>query len=75
MKNFTKLDIAESNNMIGGFSSVYSMNDYYEEQIGANNCKGGNCSAATCKNQKSKKAKGSNSNCIGNCVIGCGNKK
>jgi hypothetical protein len=75
LKLFTALTMNDAQKLIGGFSIAYTANDDYQEQVGANNCKGGNCAAATCKSQKPKKAKGSNSNCVGNCVTGCGTKK
>ena len=75
IKLFTELTINDAQKLIGGFSVALSSNDCHEELVGANNCKGGNCAAATCKNQEPKKAKGKNSNCVGNCVTGCGIKK
>ncbi len=75
LKLFSALTTNDAQKLIGGFSLAYSASDIHEAQIGANNCKGGNCAAATCKSQKPNKAKGSNSNCSGNCVTGCGTKK
>ncbi|WP_375605169.1 hypothetical protein [Flavobacterium davisii] len=74
--NFEKIDQIDNQKLIGGFSNVFTINaiDYQESNL-ANNCHGGNCAAATCKKQKVTKEKGINSNCIGNCVPGCGTKK
>ncbi|MFK6999873.1 hypothetical protein [Flavobacterium oreochromis] len=71
--NFERLDQADNQKLVGGFSSIFSIvdTDYQESNI-ANNCHGGNCAAATCKKQKPSREKGKNTNCIGNCVPGCG---
>lgn len=76
INQFSRLSLNESQKLVGGFSEVFTLeNTVNEQQEGANNCKGGNCAAATCNQQKPKKAKGKNSNCVGNCVSGCGTKK
>lgn len=64
INHFSVLSMDETKKLVGGFSPIFSQKNHLEEQGGANNCKGGNCAAATCNKQKSKKAKGRNSNCL-----------
>lgn len=72
-----KLTVTESEKLVGGFSFSLSgdppMQDTTTTKV--NNCNGGNyktgCGASGSK-QKKIKPVGSNSNCKGNCVKGCG---
>ncbi len=72
----TPLNNNEAEKLIGGFSSVFTLSNFNDDATLANNCKGGNCAAATCKSQKKiPPAKGKNVNCGAvNCVKGCGTK-
>ena len=62
----------ENKQLIGGFSIAISPSEFEMNNVLSNNCNSGNCTPKC--NNKMKKAKGTNSNCKGNCVKGCGNK-
>ncbi len=73
--NIEKLKSDECSKLIGGFSNVFS-EPQDTTSVKVNNCNGGNYKAGCGKApQKKIKSGGKNSNCQGNCVKGCGDKK
>lgn len=78
MKNkykISELTVIEASSLIGGFSSVL-FEPPQDTTAKTNNCNGGNYKSGCGKSAKKKnKATGTNSNCKGNCVKGCGDKK
>jgi hypothetical protein len=71
-----KLTLTESKKLIGGFSASLSGDPPLQDTTTTkvNNCNGGNYKAGCGAGSKGKKIKsvGSNANCKGNCVKGCG---
>jgi hypothetical protein len=69
-----KLTLTESKKLIGGFSASLSGDPPAQDTTSTkvNNCNGGNYKAGCGSKGKKIKAVGSNANCKGNCVKGCG---
>lgn len=70
-----KLTESACQKLVGGFSSVLQDPPQDTTSTKVNNCHGGNTKAGCGKKHSKKKSsvqKGTNSNCQGNCVKGCG---
>ena len=69
-----RLTSNESTKLIGGFSFAFSGLPQ-DSTLKVNNCNGGNLKAGCGKtSNKKNNSVGSNTNCKGNCVKGCGDK-
>ncbi|MGC8751178.1 hypothetical protein [Hydrotalea sp.] len=68
-----QLTTKENGQLIGGFSSALECTSgLTDNNLMSNNCNSGNCKV-NCYNKKTTKpATGTNTNCKGNCVKGCG---